>query len=181
MGWTIPVQPTAYTPQIATDATGRTITTIGPVQFSAAYSVPANDPQVGSVYILLGWGTVNHTASCAPLIAPQIFGTTLTGVDPTIGGGGAGSYTVDFMVQAVLIMTAVGASGSVTGVIQANAAETGTGLSTGNVVIIPPTAVNTTVASTFQFLGSFGSVASSPSMTMNASVYERDGPGAVAA
>jgi hypothetical protein len=178
MGWTIPVQPVAYTPQIATDTTPRTAGSTSPTQVSGSFSIPANDAAVGSVYILIGWSSGNHpSGSYTALLQPQIFGVTLSGVDPW--NLGVGSFAPDFLVQVYLIVTATGVSGSISGTI---ATQQGAG-ATGNnsIASIPATTVNTTVATTFQLLGSFSSVAASPTMTMNGSIYERDGPGAVAA
>jgi len=170
MGWSIPIAPVGYTPEIASDTTTRTVNSTSTyTQLSGSFSIPASDAEAGSVYKLTGWGTTSGNAGGSPNLATEIFNTQLTTVSPDIAQT---SVVYDVVIETWIIVTAAGASGSVNGMIYCLG---GGGTQTlFALAVIPPTAVNTTVASDFL-------IACAPSaagITMNASVYERDGPGA---
>ena len=163
MGWTIPVQPVAYTPQIATDTTQRTVTSGTFGQISGAFSIPANDPSVGSVYKLRVWGVAGANTSTMS-VRPQIFGVNLASLASTTAPS-------SWYAEAWLLVTAIGASGSVLGHIVLLGG-------TPDIAVISATTVNTTAASTMLIQASGTGVG--PSITGDGSVYERDGPGAIA-
>ena len=174
MGWTIPVQPVAYTPQVSTDTTSRTVTDPNTGQVSGSFTVPANDAQVGSVYKLRAWGTSTVTGAGNDTWTPHIFGVALTNATPS-----SLVITQPWIAETWLIITVAGAAGRVQGNLELTIIQSGGTQASPFLVNIPSTAVNTTAASQFFFNVTVSSGVGD-TVTGLASVYERDGPGAVA-
>ncbi len=152
-----------WTPEIFTDSATRTVTT-GYAQISGSWTIKGSDAVVGAVYKLRFWGS--YTAGSVPAIdiQPVIFGTSLAALVAAPVSGSA----IGFMADAWVIVTATGAAGSVNGMIGSVGGEF------SFLAIIPATAVNTAVASTFELQAKI----STGTLTGVGSVYERDGPGA---
>ena len=165
MGWQVQVQPAAYIPQVSTDSTVRTVTGTSFAQLSGSFTIPANDAHAGSVYKLTCWG--NYTVSVATLITfqPVIFGTSLTTLATVLQTSTAVGFTLETQV---MVVTA-GASGSIRAYIQF---VSGCG---GAAQDITASSVNTTVSSSFLMNAEW---ATGRSISGEASIYERDGPGA---
>lgn len=177
MGWQVPIQPVAYTPEIATDTTSRSASTTSFVQVSGDFDVPANDAETGSVYKMTLWGTVTYTTSSAtPQLEVELFGTTVVTV--TLSTSATGTFTFSLYGDVWVIVTLAGASGTVSGAMNMQGATASGVVQLSGFGTFSGVSVNTTADSGFFVNGRFSPAGGTPSLTIDASVYERDGPGA---
>lgn len=165
------------------DPTLNTVTATVATSLSKSYAVPANDPQVGTVYRLSAWG--DWTSAAAP--TPVRFQINVGGgsVASILLGGLAqtASTTYEWYATTVVQYTGVGASGTLQSWLSMNYGVYNVSLQQSS----PPqlagmagarslVAVGTLTATTIQLLGSFNASTSGQTIHCFGSSLERVGP-----
>jgi hypothetical protein len=166
-----------------TDGTLNQVTATVPTALSASYTVPAGDPQLGTLYRLSAWGDW-HTAAAPSLTRWQV----------NVGGGSASSIILGGLSQTastfyewyattVLQYTLTGSGGEASSWMSVNYGQFGVSLQTGSA---PPesgglagagfVSLSTLTASTLQLMGSFNVGASGQTIRCFGSSLERIGP-----
>lgn len=163
-----------------TDTTTRTNATTGNNQISGSFTIPANDAQVNTVYRARVYGLgVNGSTS-------QLFGFTMQGLGAS-GQCSAGwatgiipiSTTFEWWVEALIAVTAIGASGTAKMSLQGAVAINGRVLAGQGIPFGAQNAavgINTTAISSFLVTGAVGSPTGAPTITGSYSTCERIGP-----
>ena len=169
----------AHIPLTLTEATLRSNATTAPTQISAAITIPANEAVAGATYRMrvYGTGTSGTTA--------QLFGITMAAFSSgAVAGTGwsAGSLTAstsfDWWAEALVVITATGASGTarffLSGAVSV-AGRTTTSQSWPFQNAVTSQTIDTTTSSTLEILAAPGSTTGSPSINGHCTTFERLG------
>lgn len=167
-------------PLYLTDAFSRTVTATGVNAITFGYSIPANDPILlaahqATVYRLRAWGTGSEPGAGEQglTFTLQCFGLNQTLVSNY--GPAAAGHTFTWLVDAWVMVTALGSSGSaIIGGLLTNF-DAATPASTVIPFSIASFTVNTTAAWTFSLAAGWAAVTGGPSVTCPASVFVREG------
>jgi len=175
---------TGHIPLALSDVTLNAQTGTVASALSKSYTIPANDPQLGTMYRLTAWGDFHSATSGNGQLRWQVNVGSTSVASITLAGAGMLSATFyEWFAISVIQWNTVGSGGNVVCGLQVNASEFNSLLSQGNTYTTygmaggsSLNAVSSAGANTYQLLGGWSNTSSGQTVRCFGSTLERIGP-----
>jgi hypothetical protein len=175
---------TGHIPLTLTDATTNAVTGTAAAGLSAAYTIPANDPQLSTAYRLTAWGDFHSATATLGQVRWQVNVGATSVASITVSALGQTPNTFyEWYATSVVQWNTVGSGGNVVCGLEVNASVFNASLSQTNTLSTygfaggsSLNAVSTAVANTYQLLAGWSNTTTGQTVRCFGSMIERIGP-----
>ncbi len=159
-----------------TDTSSHTVTASSFTQLSPYFSVPANDPQVGTAYRITAWGT----GTWGSTVQQANFSFAQNNASQTTAGMASGSFSTSQAIvwrwTALIVIQTVGSGGTYEVAHEVFASQASAGTTTNFAVrATTGNAIDTTSSNTFGLGFSWAATTGAPTITCQGGLFEKLG------
>jgi hypothetical protein len=159
-----------------TDTSSHTVTANSFTQLSPYFSIPANDPQVGTAYRVTAWGTGAWGSTAQQGNWSLALNNSSVSTAGLASGSFATSQSIVWRWTGLIVIQTVGSSGTFELVHEAFASQNSSGTTTNFAVrATTGNAIDTTGSNTFGLGFSWNATTGSPTVTCQGALFEKLG------